>query len=137
MTGTILALLSIQKRIPTNGIVKTVNISIWEDINCTIPLTSIDWGIIETIATNNMPYLKTIYITSESTVPITVTVTVENILPDEFDWLVWALYQGNNQIHSLILQPNETVNFDFALAVMPYNPITNFSFDIIITGTEI
>jgi len=114
-------------RIQNTGNIKTVNLEIYQDAECTIPLTNIDWGTVEPSQT----YQYTAYIINKGNIPVTLTIVTENWNPidaNEFINLIWDK-------ENVIFEPNIPMLVVFTLEIASeINNITEFSFDIVIYG---
>jgi len=111
--------------IPNRARVKGVGVSIWWDYNCTLPVSEIDWGMIEP----NQTKTTAIYIKSVSNVNITLTLSTQNWNPQEasqFITLTWN-YTGTP------LTPKSVTPIELYLHVAHnVTGIDHFAFDIII-----
>jgi len=116
--------------IPSDGtVVSAANIGVYTDSDCTQNCTNISWGTLNPNTTTN----KTIYVKNTGTAPLTLSMTTENWTPtDADDYLTLNWNQQNT-----ILNPDETTPANLTLSVAAdTGDLTNFSFNIIITGTE-
>jgi len=123
-------LLMAYQRVPNSGNVKTVGVGVYWDNACTNNVTSIDWGFLEPGATVN----KTVYIKNEGNTPMVLNITTDNWNPasaSENITLSW------NREGYVLNTTAPVVQAILTLSV-PSNisGVTNFSFYIIITGTE-
>jgi len=66
-----LAVLNVQKAIPSSGLVVAVNVGVYSDAGCTLNLTSIDWGNV--YPGGSVP--RTIYVKNTGNAPITLSMT--------------------------------------------------------------
>ena len=109
------------------GIVKTVGVGAFRDINCTSRVTEINWGLVEPGYHVN----ATIYLRNEGNVPITLSLETENWSPSNasnYITLSWD-YAGPT------VDPGAVMKVNLTLAVSSdVTGITNFTFDIVITG---
>jgi len=123
-------LLMAYQRVPNSGNVKTVGVGVYWDNACTNNVTSIDWGFLEPGATVN----KTVYIKNEGNTPMVLNMTTDNWNPasaSENITLSW------NREGYVLNTTAPVVQAILTLSVSPnISGVTNFSFDIIITGTE-
>jgi hypothetical protein len=107
--------------------VKVVGVGVYKDINFTVSVIEIDWGVIEPGESKNF----SAYIVNESNVPLTLTIRTENWNPlnaSSFMTLTWdyngtQLDVGGSVPVTLTLQVAQTVS-----------GIETFSFDIVIVG---
>ena len=122
------AVMERSRRITNQAAIKAVGVGIYRDPALTVPLTEIDWGVLEPGEEKNY----TAYIRNESNVPITLVLTTENWSPvnaSSFVALTWD-YNGEP------LGVDGFVEVTFTLAVDPViSGIDAFSFDIVIVGT--
>ena len=129
-SGTIRALLMSSVSVPSVGTVKAIGAGVYWDSGCTIPVSSIGWGIIEPNETKNS---DPVYIKNEGNADITLTMETENWIPSEASdhiSLSWDYIEGTT------ISPDGVVTVTFTLSVSSsIEGITSFSFDIIITGT--
>jgi len=114
-------------RIRNVATLKVVGVGVYKDVNLTILLTKIDWGIIEAGETKNF----SAYIKNESNVPLSLAMSTESWEPanaSSFITLSWnykrELIPINGSVHMTF-----TLNVDSAIS-----GITNFSFTIAIVG---
>ena len=122
------AVMERSRRISNQAAIKAVGVGVYRDPPLTVPLTEINWGILEPGEEKN----HTAYIRNESNVPITLVLTTENWSPvnaSSFVALTWD-YDGQ------LLEVDGFVEVTFTLAVDPaISGIDTFSFDIVIVGT--
>ena len=64
-----LAVLNVQRAIPSSGMVVAVNVGIYSDAACTLNLTSIDWGNVYPGGSVS----RTIYVKNTGNVPMTLS----------------------------------------------------------------
>ena len=116
------------RRISNKAAIKAVGVGVYRDPALTVPLTEINWGILEPGEEKN----HTAYIRNESNVPVTLVLASENWSPlnaSSFVALTWD-YEGQ------LLEVDGFVEVTFTLAVDPViSGIEAFSFDIVIVGT--
>jgi len=121
------AVMEWSQRVHNVARVKVVGVGIYKDINFTVSVTEIDWGIIEPGESKNF----SAYIVNESNVPLTLTIRTENWNPlnaSSFMTLTWdyngtQIGVGGSVPVTLTLQVAQTVS-----------GIESFSFDIVIVG---
>jgi len=116
------------QRIPNVATVKAVGVGIYKDVNFTVSVTEIDWGIVE--AGENKIF--SVYIVNRSNVPITLSLSAQNWNPtnaSNFISLTWDLEGAQIEVS----------NYKPATLSLHVSPpiadITTFSFDIVIVGT--
>jgi hypothetical protein len=122
------SLLTANRSVRNAGNVKTIGVGVYWDIECTNNITSIDWGYLEPGDTTNV----TVYISNEGNIPIILNMTKEKWNPpsaSEHISLEWTR-------EDYILNPGVAP----AIITLTVSPdvagVTEFSFDITITGTE-
>jgi len=121
------AVMEWSQRVHNVAKVKVVGVGIYKDIDFTVSVTEIDWGIIEPGESKNF----SAYIVNESNVPLTLTIRTENWNPlnaSSFMTLSWdyngtQIGVGGSVPVTLTLQVAQTVS-----------GIESFSFDIVIVG---
>ena len=125
---TTIAVMQWTQRIPSSATVKAVGVGIYKDINFTVSVTQIDWGIVEAGESKNF----SAYIVNRSNVPITLTMATENWNPtnaSNFITLTWN-YTGTQiavdgyVLVTFVLSVNQTIS-----------GIDAFSFTIVVTGS--
>jgi len=116
--------------IHTTGKIKAIGVAVYNDPAGTSPCTSIDWGI---LGPGDLAGV-TVYIKNVKNTNATLSLSTNNTSPPEFSnymTLSWN-YSG------AVLTPAQQVCVQITLLIAPN--ITNieaFSFDIIITATEV
>jgi len=125
--GFVHAVSTYQRIIASRGTIKSVNVGVYWDVNCTNAISSIDWGMLEPGATRN----TTVYLKNEGNAPITLFLNLSNWNPAETEGFIdlsWN-YDGQN------LQPEKVLLLTLTLTVAEnITGITSFSFDIVIIG---
>jgi hypothetical protein len=102
----------------------------YSDSGCTIEISSIQWGDLSPGDTAT----STMYVRNEGNVAITLSIQAANWNPTSAEGY---LTLGWNR-DGYVLQPNQTIEALLTLTVSSnINGITNFSFDIIITGVQL
>lgn len=122
------SLLGAYQRIPNAGNVKAVGVGVYWDSECTRNVTSIDWGFLEPGGTADVP----VYVKNDGNVAAVLSMTKDN-----WDPAVASGYMSLSwNRESYVLNPG-SVQAVLTLSVSSeITGVTNFSFDIIITGTE-
>ena len=122
------AVMERSRRINNQAAIKAVGVSVYQNPELTVPLTEINWGILEPGEEKNY----TAYIENESNVPIMLVLTTDNWSPlnaSNFIALTWD-YDGQ------FVAVRGFVEATFTLAVDPaISEIETFSFDIVIVGS--
>jgi hypothetical protein len=128
ITLSTLGLLSISQTIPSSGTISSINVAVYSDSACTIPQSTISWGLISPGTT----ITKTIYIKNEGNIPMTLSMRTANWVPSNANnsiTLTWN-QEGTN------LNPDQSTAATLTLRVdQSISQITSFSMSIIITGT--
>jgi hypothetical protein len=116
------------RKISNTATLKTVGINVFQNVNLTNPVTSIDWGMLEPGQTRN----SSVYLQSTSNVPITLSMYTANWNPanaSAFLHLTWD-YKGQ------AIAPSASLPATFSLTVnASISGIPSFSFDIWIVGS--
>jgi hypothetical protein len=115
--------------VPTGGTITAVNVGVYTNSACTSNCTSIDWGTLSPGGSTT----KTIFVKNTGTIPVTLSMATANWSPtnaNNYLTLTWnranyALAAGSSVSATLTLTASGSAG-----------SITNFSFDIVITGTE-
>lgn len=116
--------------VPSQGTVAAVNVGVYENSECTQNCTSINWGTIIPGSQIN----KTVYVKNIGNVPMTITMTTESWLPTNASSLVTLTW--NRQDTTLNFNQSIGATLTLAAAASAEANLTDFSFNIIITGTE-
>jgi hypothetical protein len=129
LTMTTTGLLSVNQTISSTGSVTAINVGVYSDSACTNELTTLDWG---TISPGNSETI-TIYLKNTGNARITLTMTTTDWTPVNADGpieLIWDKENAN-------LDPDQETAATLTLSVSEsIDGITNFSFNVVITGTE-
>jgi len=114
-------------RIKNTATVKVVGVGIYKDVNFTVSVETIDWGILEPGETKNF----SAYVKNESNVPINLTMYTEDWQPENassFITLSWS-YDGAT------VPVEGAVDVTFSLIVSEeVSGIESFNFVIVIVG---
>lgn len=128
VVGQVLSSLQTSKRISNAGAVKAIGVGVYQDYECTSPLSSIDWGIIEPGSSKDV----TCYIRNEGNSASVLSLSTSNWNPSnakDYITLTWD-YGGQS------INPGEVVQVTFTLSISAsIEGITSFSFDITIVGS--
>jgi hypothetical protein len=106
-----------------------VNVGIFQDSNCTQQLVSIGWGTLD----NGTSAVHTVYVTNDGTSNMTLSLSNSTWVPsDAPDYLTLT---WNRETY--VLERGTSVDANLTLSVSPsFTNGTDFSVDIIITGTQ-
>lgn len=135
ITGVFLTLLTSgllmsYQAIPSQGSIAGVNVGVYKDSECTQNCTSINWGTIIPGSAIN----KTVYVKNIGDLPMTITMTTENWLPTNASSLINLNW--NQEDTTLNVNQSIGATLTLAAAESAEGNLTEFSFDIIITGTK-
>jgi hypothetical protein len=115
--------------VPSNGTITTANVGAYSDSQCTQNLTAIDWG---TFHPSNST-TKIIYVKNTGDLPITLTMTSQSWTPASASSVLTLTWDQQNTV----LTPNQSIPAILTLtADSDTGSLTDFSFNILITGTE-
>jgi len=116
--------------IPSDGtVVSAVNIGVYTDSQCTQNCTNISWGTLNPNSTTN----KTIYVKNTGTVPVTLTMTTANWTPTTASLVITLSWDQQDTI----LDAGQSTPTNLTLTVATdTGDLTNFNFNIVITGAE-
>jgi hypothetical protein len=128
MMASVLALLQSSRTVPTSGTVRTVNVGVYQDNLCTQPLLSINWGTVDP----GTSVLKTVYVKNQGSVSMTLNMTTNSWSSSNaqaYMTLTWDKETAS-------VAPGNNVQATLNLTVLPaITGVTDFSFNIVITGT--
>jgi len=123
-TGVFLA----QRVIANVATIKTVGVGVYKDVDFTVSVTQIDWGVLEPGAAKNF----TAYLRNESNVPISLNMTTQNWNPPEAESYISVSWDQEGKT----LKPDQVVSVTFTLSVSAdVSGVTRFSFEIVIVGS--
>lgn len=128
MMTSVLALLQSSRTITSSGTIKAINVGVYQDAGCTQTLTSISWGALDPGSSTN----QTVYVKNEGNTAMVLNMTTNTWSPSNstgYMTFTWnrenaTVTPGNNVQASLVLSVSNNIT-----------GITNFSFNIVITGT--
>lgn len=123
-------LLMSYQTIPSQGAVAAVNVGVYSDSECTQNCTSLNWGTIIPGSQIN----RTVYVKNIGDLPMTITMATESWLPTNASSLINLNW--NQQDTTLNVNQSIGATLTLAAAASAAGNLTDFSFDIIITGTE-
>jgi len=115
-------------RVPSTGIIISVNVEVFWDAACTQKCTSIDWGMCYPGENRS----KTVYVKNTSNVPMNLTLGTQDWQPTEASNYISLYWSYDN--HTLAVA--EVYPTTLTLAISPaITGITTFNFNIVIVGT--
>jgi len=126
----IFGLLSTVLPINSSGVITSADLEAYWDVDCTNAVSSINWGSIYPGNSKNV----TIYLKNTGGVPLTLSLSTDNWNPTSagsYITLTWS-YNGEQIPVGGVLQVTLTLTVSSNA-----QGITNFSFDVVITGTEV
>jgi len=115
-------------RISSRATLKLMGVGVYKDVNCTIPVLEIDWGIVEPGENKNF----SAYTKNESNVPINLTMWTENWDPaNASSFITFSWDYSTSEI-----PVDASIPATFVLNVDPATVgIDTFSFIIVIVGS--
>jgi hypothetical protein len=123
-----MSLVQTSRTVANVGAVKAFGVGVYLDQACTNFASLIDWGILDAGSSVN----KTLYIRNEGNAAVRLSLTTSNWDPataSSYITLTWN-YGGQN------VNPNQVTQVKFTLSVASnISGITNFGFDVVVTGT--
>lgn len=127
MLGPAMSLSQANRTVSNAGSIKGIGVGIYQDQNCTTPVSSIDWGILDPGANAT----KTVYIRNEGNSAATLSKTTSNWSPSHASSYISLNWNYGGQT----LTVNQVIPVVFTLSVSSsISGITNFSFDITVTA---
>jgi hypothetical protein len=124
-------LLAAYQRVPNQGIVKAIGVGVYSDTACTQNLTFINWGFLEPGAS----YTRDVWIKNIGNSRISLNMTTESWNPISAKDYIILRWDREGQV----LDATQSVKAVLTLSVLTgitATNITDFSFTIVITGTE-
>jgi len=125
----IYGLLSVVFPIGTTGVLASANIQAYWESQCTNNVSSISWGTIDPGRSKDV----TVYVKNTGSVPLILSFNTTNWNPSAASvYIALSWNYDESQI-----QPDQVLPVTFSLTVSEnIHGVTNFSFDIYITGTQ-
>lgn len=110
-------------------VVLAVNIGVYTNSQCTQNCTNVSWGTLNPGDTTS----KIVYVKNTGTVPVTLTMTTENWVPTNANSVITLAWDQQDTV----LDAGQSTPANLTLTVASdTGALTNFSFNIIITGAE-
>jgi len=127
-TAVALALLQSTQTIPSTGNIKGINVKVYENSACTVPLTSLTWGTLEPGSST----IKTMWVKNEGTSPMNLSLTTTEWNPSNALNYITVTWNQNGTT----VNPGLNVQANVTLTVSPsISGIPSFAFTMVITGT--
>jgi hypothetical protein len=115
--------------ISSDGTVTTIDVDVYSDSACSQNCTSISWGTLHPGDSIN----RTVYVKNTGTRPITLSMTTENWTPEGADTYLTLTWDQEGTV----LDADDFVPANLTLSAdSDTGDLTDFSFDIIVAGTE-
>jgi hypothetical protein len=112
-----------------SGTVSAVNVGVYSNYGCTQNCTSVNWGTIS--PGNSATY--TVYVKNTGTVPVTLTLTNANWNPSSANGPISLTW--NRQNYNITAGASVSATLTLTVSSSISSSITDFSFNIIVTGT--
>ncbi|MCW4030455.1 MAG: hypothetical protein NWE92_12520 [Candidatus Bathyarchaeota archaeon] len=133
MVGTLLAAtsyaaLSSSKTFPASGRIVSVNVGVYTDSACTQQATAIDWGSLEPGENKTV----TLYIKNTGNSPVTLGMTTNTWSPSDATQSISISWNRNGAV----LAAGAVVSANVQLTISPTTTLSDFSFNIVITGSR-
>lgn len=123
-----LAVLNVQRAIPSSGLVVAVNVGVYSDSACTLNLTSIDWGNVYPGGSVS----RTIYVRNTGNAPITLSMSTASWNPSTATGQITVTWDKENAS----LNPGQSTLATLTLNVSPsISGVTSFSVNVVVTGS--
>ena len=114
---------------PSTGTITAVNVGVYSDSQCTQNCTNISWGNVSPGETAT----QTVYVKNTGNVPVTLTMTTTGWSPSNANSYLTLTWNQENTV----LNAGQSISATLTLAVASSTgSLTDFSFTIILTGTE-
>ena len=128
VAGQVLSPVQTSRTVSNAGTVKAIGVSVYWNSECTNPLSSIGWGMLEPGSSKNV----TCYIRNEGNSASTLSMYTSNWNPSNASDYISLSWDYGGQP----LNPDEVVQVMFTLSVSAsIEGITSFGFDITIVGS--
>jgi len=125
------SLLTDLQRVPNQASVKAVRVGVYSDSACTNNLTSINWGLL----TPETSYTKDVWIKNIGNTRIMLNMTTEGWNPSYASNYITLGWDREGQLLNATQSFKAVLTLSVSTGITSTN-ITDFSFNIVITGTE-
>ena len=115
--------------IPSGGTITAVNVGVYSNSACTSNCTSIDWGTLSPGGSTT----KTIYVKNTGTIPVTLSMAPANWSPSNANNYLTVTWSRANYALAAGASVSATLTLTASSSA---GSLTNFGFDVVITGTE-
>jgi hypothetical protein len=117
------------RSISSGGTITSLNVEIYANIECSQTCSNINWGILSPGESTT----QTIYIKNSSNKPIMLYMTIENWIPASANTYIDLTWDKEGTI----LETDQVTPASLTLSTaLETDSLTDFNFDIIITGVE-
>ena len=123
-----LAVLSVQRAIPSSGLVVAVNVGVYSDVACTLNLTSIDWGNVYPGGSVS----RTIYVKNTGNVPMTLSMATTAWNPAGAAGQINVTWDKENTALNSGQSTSATLTLNVSQSI---SGVTSFSMNIIVAGS--
>ena len=114
---------------PSTGTISAVNVGVYSNSACTTNCTSISWGTISPGSSTTY----TVYVKNTGNVPVTLSMTTSGWNPTSADGPIALSW--NRESTTLTAGQSISATLTLTISSSISSSITNFSFNIVITGT--
>jgi len=128
LNGTAMGTLIGKVTLPNVGTVKAVGVGVYWDNSCSNPVTSINWGTVNPGSRKDV----TVYIKNEGNAPETLSLEIQNWNPPAASTYMSLTWDYGGEVISVSGVAKVTLSLSVSNTI---EGITNFSFDIVITGS--
>jgi len=129
LIGIVIGANIVQVTLHSSGKIKAVNVEVFLDQNCTDIASSIDWGMLE----KGEQKTTVLYVKNTGNTPLTLSLTTQNWTPTNATTYIKVSWNLENAT----ITADQVLQVDITMSVLPsVSGFTDFSFDIVITGSE-
>ena len=128
LTVTTAGLLSVSQSVSSSGTVTTINVGVYSDSACTIPLTTINWGSISPGGS----VTSTVYVKNTGNSQITLSMTKNSWTPTSADGPITLTWNRESTTLGAGLYTTAVLTLSVSSGI---SGISTFSVNIVITGT--
>jgi hypothetical protein len=110
-------------------VMSAVNVGVYTNSQCTTNCTNIDWGTLSPGTSTT----RTVYIKNTGSLPVTLSIGATNWVPSTASSYLSLTWNRGNYVLAVGSSVSATLTLTASTSA---GSITNFSFDIVITGTQ-